>query len=153
MKIYAHDSRGCPTQIFRIRWILQREYADHSTSRLIVDWILKQNNIKAEHKKLFIPVYIVGINFIFKHKNKGKHSIILAFNIAQCKPSLLYVSYYLDNQNRKILHEPKLAAKRSEYAGFQLRAVLSSLLDCSKENFHKGRSVPSFSLNSSAPSS
>ena len=51
------------------------------------------------------------------------------------------------------LHDPKDAANKSLYALFQHRPVISNFFAFSKENFHKGKSVPSVSRNSSEASS
>ena len=51
------------------------------------------------------------------------------------------------------LHDPNDAANKSLYALFQHNPVISSFFAFSNENFHKGKSVPSVSRNSSEASS
>ena len=121
--VHAHDAAVGATQELGVRGVLQGEDANVARASLVV--------VKV--------VYIIqeGINSsIFFDK---QHYCLC---LHRREKTLRFNS-----------HDPKAAANRSLYAGFQHSAVISIPLARSKVNFQSGSSVPSVSRNSSEASS
>ena len=116
----------CVTNVFWIWRVLQRKHANRPI------------------KTFFLVIEIVW-NFMSIHQNI--YNPFLKYNKSNVKSNVDTLDVWFN------LHDPNDAANKSLNAGFQHNPVISKFFAFSKENFHRGRRVPSVSRYSSDASS